>query len=67
MKLETIKERLEQSEDFKYWRDTRGVTFNDFKVIDVPNNKILCSGSTRKGEYYILILNDDELKVISDL
>ena len=67
MKLETIKERLEQNEYFKYLRDTRGVTFDDFKVIDVPNNKILCSGSTKIGEYCILILNDDELKIISEL
>ena len=67
MELKTIKERLEQNEDFKYWRDTRGVTFDDFKVIDVQNNKILCNGSTKIGEYCILILNDDELKIISEL
>jgi hypothetical protein len=67
MELKTIKERLEQNEDFKYWRDTRGVTFDDFKVIDVPNNKTISDGSTKIGEYCILILNDDEFKVISDL
>jgi len=67
MELKTIKERLEQNEDFKYWRDTRGVTFNDFKIIDILNNKTIADGSTRIGEYCILILNDDELKVISEL
>jgi len=58
MRLEDIKARVENSEDFRYWSDEVGITFNDFKVIDVKTNKILCSGSDKIGNYCIMILDD---------
>ena len=67
MSVEEIKKRLESSKDFKFWSEEVGITFNDFKVIDTTTNKVLCAGSSKIGEYCIMILNDEELKVCYDL
>ena len=67
MNIEQIKERLENSQDFKYWSEEVGITFDDFKVIDVKANKVLCSGSDKIGDYCILILDNDKLRVGYDL
>jgi len=67
MSIEEIKQRLENSKDFKYWSKEVGITFNDFKVIDTRTKKVLCSGSNKIGEYCILILDDDKLKTQYDL
>ena len=67
MTIEDIKARIENSEDFKYWSNGVGITFDDFKVIDTKTNKVLCSGSDKIGEYCILILDDDKLKTMYDL
>jgi len=67
MTIEQIKARLENSEDFKYWSNEVGITFDDFKVIDTKTNKVLCSGSDKTGNYCVVILDDDKLRVGYDL
>ena len=67
MTIEQIKERLENSESFKYWSEEVGITFDDFKVIDAKENKVLCSGSKKIGDYCIMILDDDKLQASYDL
>ncbi len=67
MKIEDIKERLESSEQFKYWSEEVGITFDDFKVIDTTTNKVLCSGSDKIGNYCIMVLEDDKLQASYDL
>ena len=67
MKIEDIKKRLEDSEQFKYWSEEVGISFDDFKVIDTTTNKVLCSGSDKIGSYCIMILDDDKLQVGYDL
>lgn len=67
MKIEDIKKRLEDSEQFKYWNEEVGISFDDFKVIDTMKNKVLCNGSDKIGSYCIMILEDDKLQVGYDL
>ncbi|WP_457748478.1 hypothetical protein [Sulfurimonas sp.] len=67
MEIAEIKTRLENSKDFKYWSKEVGIRFDDFKIIDVVNNKVLCGGSNKIGEYCIMILDNDKLQVAYDL
>jgi len=62
-----IKTRLENSEKFKYWNKEVGITFDDFKIIDVVKKKQLCGGTTRLGDCYIFILDSDKIRVCYDL
>ncbi|SFV58302.1 hypothetical protein MNB_SM-7-1325 [hydrothermal vent metagenome] len=67
MTIKQIKERLENSKEFQYWSDEVGITFDDFRVIDAKSNKVLHNGSDRIGNYWILILDDEKLRVSYDL
>ena len=63
MNIQEIKQRAEDNEMFKEYHDRTGVTFEDFKVIDIPNNKVLQNGSKKVEGDCIMILDDDKLQV----
>ena len=67
MNIQEIKKRIEDDEMFKEYKNKAGVTFEDFKVIDIPNNKVLQDGSKKIESDCIMILDDDKLRVIYDL
>ncbi len=67
MNIQKIKQRLEDNERFKEYHDRTGVTFEDFKIVDIPNNKILQDGSKKIEGDCIMILDDDKLQVHYDL
>jgi len=61
MTIEDIKQRLEVKEEFKEYHEKIGLTFEDFKIIDIPNNKILQKGNKKIGDYCIMIRDNDRL------
>jgi len=67
MTIQEIKQRAEDDERFREYKNKAGVTFEDFKVIDIPNNKVLQDGSKKIEGDCIMILDDDKLRVIYDL
>ena len=67
MNIQEIKQRLEAKEDFKKYHNKTGATFEDFKIIDIPNNKVLQNGSKKIESDCIMILDDDKLQVHYDL
>ena len=67
MELEQIKQKVENSEQFIYWNKEVGITFEDFKVIDVENNILRANGSNKIGSYEIMVLKDNKLQVCYDL
>jgi len=65
--LSEIQEKLEASNDFKYWNNELGITFEDFEVIDLQSNKIIKQGKKDIGSYSILVKEDNLLSVLYDL
>ena len=67
MKKSIIKTRLEQNDTFKYYQKKIGLSFENFKIIDTVNNRIIQVGDDTKGAYSILILSDEKLQACYDL
>ena len=67
MTIQEIKQRAEDDERFREYKNKAGVTFEDFKVIDIPNNKVLQDGSKKVEDDCSMILDDDRLLAHYDL
>ncbi len=55
MNIQEIKERVENSRSFKHWRDEYCISFDDFRIVDVQNGRVLKQGNDRIGSFDIFI------------
>jgi len=64
--INSIKERLENSDTFQYNKDEVGISWDDFEIIDLATNTVLKQGSKKIGSYNIMI-NGDKMSACYDL
>ncbi len=66
MNLEKIKTQLEANKSFLYWKDSIGLSFEDFSIYKPLNDfkwEILKEGKKDIGTYYIVLKKDEVDKV----
>ena len=64
--MQEIQTRLENSTQFQHFRNETGISWRDFKVIDLTTNRVLKQGSKDIGSYSIMI-KGDKLSACYDL
>ncbi len=62
-----IKEALESSDNFNYWHNEVGITFDDFDILDIKKSKKLINGKKDIGSYCIFIQDSNIQSVQYDL
>ncbi len=65
MNLENIKTQLEVNKSFLYWKDSIGLSFEDFSIYKPLNDfnwQKIKQGKEDIGHYYIQLKEDDSIK-----